>query len=671
METNPKQTVTVQMVPQLAVVDLLGMKESNANWEKEPHLKVSQACLNAPLTSSDPQNSPFLTSASANTFPPVQNTASKGGQPVMDKPAQDNKNQTKSEPVDGGEQSKQSLTGQAAGDQKDSNANLKMQSPTRDKDVCKTSLSTGVSGSKVDVHNNASRVSASEEKQLTVPSTAPTSSDKQVPQKDDKLRNTAAETREVKERTAASRNTETAAAQKTDDLSCLTASATPKQSFAPLTPLASIKPPSTSEETESESKPKSLCSSHPEQRFPLAEASEVSSDKHRPTSVESDCSALAPAAQNMLACGQVTEETSQTEAAVSAGERHSELHRDASTMTSFLPSSPAKQRHSVEVQAVANMSNKSVATSPSLLPLAAVHRPSSSAIPLEETQRLAVMFQANNSLDCHQIYTSSFSTNQVPEKLVVRTEMGSNQKAGFISEALPQQLDSRSGAKPKEVCERSGVCNIQPVYQISIEHSSHRKHGETSASLHETGAETSLAQTSFPLGVSTSPGTAAACADRDDATTSPAAVTTEAEQAPLTTTTSAENKESVKEAKSSKQDAEPERNDEDYDQSGKQKEKSIHDVVWDEQGMTWEVYGASVDPESLGFAIQSHLQCKIREQEKKLMAQASFRKSFSGGDSPQHDKKNKRRQQNVFRSMLQNVRRPNCCVRPPPSSVLE
>uniref|UniRef100_A0A3Q0SQ33 G protein-regulated inducer of neurite outgrowth C-terminal domain-containing protein n=1 Tax=Amphilophus citrinellus TaxID=61819 RepID=A0A3Q0SQ33_AMPCI len=107
------------------------------------------------------------------------------------------------------------------------------------------------------------------------------------------------------------------------------------------------------------------------------------------------------------------------------------------------------------------------------------------------------------------------------------------------------------------------------------------------------------------------------------------------------------------------------------DTSQKQKGKSVHDVVWDEQGMTWEVYGASVDPESLGFAIQSHLQSKIKEQERKLMVQTSLRKSISGVDSPRCGSKNKRRQQNIFRSMLQNVRRPNCCVRPPPSSVLE
>ncbi|XP_066574480.1 G protein-regulated inducer of neurite outgrowth 3 [Amia ocellicauda] len=96
--------------------------------------------------------------------------------------------------------------------------------------------------------------------------------------------------------------------------------------------------------------------------------------------------------------------------------------------------------------------------------------------------------------------------------------------------------------------------------------------------------------------------------------------------------------------------------------------KSIRDVVWDEQGMTWEVYGASLDPESLGFAIQSHLQCKIREHEK-VITQTKGRKSVSAESSP--GKKTKRRQPNVFRSVLQNVRRPNCCVRPPPSSVLD
>ncbi|NXS60868.1 GRIN3 protein, partial [Brachypteracias leptosomus] len=100
------------------------------------------------------------------------------------------------------------------------------------------------------------------------------------------------------------------------------------------------------------------------------------------------------------------------------------------------------------------------------------------------------------------------------------------------------------------------------------------------------------------------------------------------------------------------------------------KSKHVRDVVWDEQGMTWEVYGASLDPESLGIAIQNHLQRQIREHEKLIRAQNSqTRKSISSDTSS--NKKLKGRQHNVFQSMLQNFRRPNCCVRPAPSSVLD
>ncbi|NWS75339.1 GRIN3 protein, partial [Crotophaga sulcirostris] len=98
--------------------------------------------------------------------------------------------------------------------------------------------------------------------------------------------------------------------------------------------------------------------------------------------------------------------------------------------------------------------------------------------------------------------------------------------------------------------------------------------------------------------------------------------------------------------------------------------KHVRDVVWDEQGMTWEVYGASLDPESLGIAIQNHLQRQIREHEKLIRAQNSqTRKSISSDTSS--NKKLKGRQHNMFQSMLQNFRRPNCCVRPAPSSVLD
>lgn len=98
--------------------------------------------------------------------------------------------------------------------------------------------------------------------------------------------------------------------------------------------------------------------------------------------------------------------------------------------------------------------------------------------------------------------------------------------------------------------------------------------------------------------------------------------------------------------------------------------KRVRDVVWDDQGMTWEVYGASLDPESLGIAIQNHLQRQIREHEKLVKTQSGqTRRSISSDSSS--NKKLKGRQQGVLQSMLQNFRRPNCCVRPAPSSVLD
>lgn len=98
--------------------------------------------------------------------------------------------------------------------------------------------------------------------------------------------------------------------------------------------------------------------------------------------------------------------------------------------------------------------------------------------------------------------------------------------------------------------------------------------------------------------------------------------------------------------------------------------KRVRDVLWDEQGMTWEVYGASLDPESLGIAIQNHLQRQIREHEKLVKTQSGqSRRSISSDASS--NKKLRGRQQGVLQSMLQNFRRPNCCVRPAPSSVLD
>uniref|UniRef100_A0A3B4WAH8 G protein-regulated inducer of neurite outgrowth C-terminal domain-containing protein n=1 Tax=Seriola lalandi dorsalis TaxID=1841481 RepID=A0A3B4WAH8_SERLL len=69
---------------------------------------------------------------------------------------------------------------------------------------------------------------------------------------------------------------------------------------------------------------------------------------------------------------------------------------------------------------------------------------------------------------------------------------------------------------------------------------------------------------------------------------------------------------------------------EDGDEGEREETVKPQEVVWDEQGMTWEVYGASVDLESLGTAIQSHLECKIREQEKHIR---TLRKSVCSDSS--------------------------------------
>ncbi|XP_076849987.1 uncharacterized protein LOC143498962, partial [Brachyhypopomus gauderio] len=79
-------------------------------------------------------------------------------------------------------------------------------------------------------------------------------------------------------------------------------------------------------------------------------------------------------------------------------------------------------------------------------------------------------------------------------------------------------------------------------------------------------------------------------------------------------------------------------------------------VVWDEQGMTWEVYGAAVDMESLGFAIQNHLQRRIQEHVRHI---GVLRKSISLSEhSALAGKKKKRR--NVFRALFHT---PACCSR--------
>ncbi|KAM8898189.1 uncharacterized protein gprin3a isoform 2-T3 [Spinachia spinachia] len=64
------------------------------------------------------------------------------------------------------------------------------------------------------------------------------------------------------------------------------------------------------------------------------------------------------------------------------------------------------------------------------------------------------------------------------------------------------------------------------------------------------------------------------------------------------------------------------------------------EVAWDKQGRTWEVYGAAVDMESLGTAIQSHLESKIREQQKHIR---TLRMSICSIGSPREQSEKKKR----------------------------
>ncbi|KAK3547188.1 hypothetical protein QTP86_017553, partial [Hemibagrus guttatus] len=81
----------------------------------------------------------------------------------------------------------------------------------------------------------------------------------------------------------------------------------------------------------------------------------------------------------------------------------------------------------------------------------------------------------------------------------------------------------------------------------------------------------------------------------------------------------------------------PEREPKQVDREGIQAETGpLPEVAWDEQGMTWEVYGAAVDMESLGFAIQNHLQRKIQEHEQRI---GHLRKSISLSEHSNNDGK--------------------------------
>lgn len=72
----------------------------------------------------------------------------------------------------------------------------------------------------------------------------------------------------------------------------------------------------------------------------------------------------------------------------------------------------------------------------------------------------------------------------------------------------------------------------------------------------------------------------------------------------------------------------------------------VRDVRWDAEGMTWEVYGAAVDPEVLGVAIQKHLEMQFEQLQRESASED--RLSVEGRRGP-------------LRAVMQSLRRPSCC----------
>lgn len=413
---------------------------------------------------------------------------------------------------------------------------------------------------------------------------------------------------------------------------------------------------------------------------------------------------------------EVTDEAVQTQgfATEENKTKQCKMYREASTMTSTAEcgTSPCKQHQDVEVQAVALVCTRAVETSPSLFPYQS--KRVSVCLQMEEMESLAMVYHKDNA---KAPIIMEMSGSSCGPSITTLSEVHP-QSGGILVHTDGVLHESRLGAKPKDpgppiYNAPKGHSPLQPVYQINIETCNQNKISTEASSqsqsykvspvLSNSGKQDSKGK---GFGETSTTTTDQACRAlsvtppqseqpaRPPAAKSPISQSkpstyvvdpfTEANEtnteasAPPSSSTS-EDKIKTEQlvdkfiAKSIKQGSnmEPESDKREDEKAAKPSKQSVHDVVWDEQGMTWEVYGASLDPESLGFAIQSHLQCKIKEHEK-IMAQTMLRKSMSGAasDSPL-GRKSKRRQANVFRSMFQNVRRPNCCVRPPPSAVLE
>ncbi|MGH0141392.1 UNVERIFIED_CONTAM: hypothetical protein FKN15_075267 [Acipenser sinensis] len=88
----------------------------------------------------------------------------------------------------------------------------------------------------------------------------------------------------------------------------------------------------------------------------------------------------------------------------------------------------------------------------------------------------------------------------------------------------------------------------------------------------------------------------------------------------------------------------------------------VKEVAWDAEGMTWEVYGASVDPEVLGLAIQKHLELQIQEAAGRT-SRLSRQNTQASQCSQRSQQRRKWGSSRGGRGVMALLRNPGCCTR--------
>lgn len=669
---NAKRTVTVQMMPQIDSIDALGNKELNANWDIEPKLSIKQDCSSGQKPKSDRDNMHLKSSVKETT----SHITVLGGTNTSSHGSEDHRQPQSSLPD-------MKTSEKCATSNEDKNKDCDSLSNSETLTVCAKSLTSGPSTltCNVDKEKNGNSTTKALEKESKAQSRAsaggeynavkePSQTSQQNPSDTSLQKNL-------------SPNTEVTNKNASQD-SSLTTSVT-HASITSGTQTSNIKASKTKHHSEATNTTNDQ-TSHPEhnnkkppqepQHAPVKQDSgriECMAKDLKPTGVSQEAASGQPLASPSSNAAdtpshqmKVMDEEVQTQGAVPEEQKqvHCKLYREASTMTSTVEfGDQATQRQDVEVQAVAAVCSQSTATSPSLLSLQPYQRQVS--LHHDEAESLALVVEVDTTDRPSLVISEMCST--APSVVSSTNERSPQSGTVMVHVGADLQPESKLGAKPNQHGDflqnaQRGFSPLQPVYQINIETCNQNKskeasqvtsaasaHGLHTASVTQDPIATDQDCQNLPAKASASKSTELS-SQNNVPSSKPPNITMDTPPTSSSTPQSKKPGASKPEPKAKKED-----------EAAKQKKKSVHDVVWDEQGMTWEVYGASVDPESLGFAIQSHLQCKIKEHEKLIIARTTLRKSLSSPPG----KKKKRRQVNInLRSMFQNIRRPNCCTRP-------